>query len=703
MGSLTNNTSWNAQTNESSGWNERPLRNQGQGNTRARPNNGGRGGYESGRGHGRGSHQQQRSGSHSHQVNQQSWSSKPVENQQGSWGNQSSGTQGWGQQNNTANDWSTDQPKSWANTSSNNTNAWTDNETKPATSKPDSWNTPSTTTEPNQWTQVAAQPKKKESSAQQDQWTTVTAKTKEVPTSTGGWDAPGKTDKVDQWGTVTLDSLGWSDSGKRRKDTKEPGKGIWKDGQHELGEENEELRLKLFGTPTDDLTLHSGINFDKYDSIPVEVVGHDASDFLATFDDAQLDDHLRTNIELARYRVPTPVQKHSVPIVLKGNDLMACAQTGSGKTAGFLFPILSAMFSHGPKPDPKEAPIKQGYQTFRKAYPQALILAPTRELASQIYNEAKKFCYRSYVRPCVAYGGADIQQQLRLIDRGCHLLVATPGRLVDILERRRISFKNIQYLILDEADRMLDMGFEPQVRRIVENEDMPSSLERQTLMFSATFPDNIQALARDFMKEYVFLSVGRVGGTSENITQNILLLKDEEKRSCLLDVLESHKNGGGLTLVFTETKRMADAVCDFLNENQFAATAIHGDRIQSEREASLDLFRRGVMPIMVATAVAARGLDIPNVMHVISYDLPSDIDDYVHRIGRTGRAGNTGHATSFFTHSNRFIASDMVKLLQGAHQEVPGWLQSMADDPGNSPSNASPMGGKRNNRRPRAW
>ncbi|KAI8331596.1 ATP-dependent RNA helicase DED1, partial [Choanephora cucurbitarum] len=482
---------------------------------------------------------------------------------------------------------------------------------------------------------------------------------------------------------------------------KEPGKGIWKDGQHELGEENEELRLKLFGTPTDDLTLHSGINFDKYDNIPVEVVGHDPSDFLTTFEDAQMDNHLRTNIELARYKVPTPVQKHSVPIVLKGNDLMACAQTGSGKTAGFLFPILSAMFSRGPKPDPKEPPIKQGYQTYRKAYPQALILAPTRELASQIYNEARKFCYRSYVRPCVAYGGADIQQQLRLLDRGCHLLVATPGRLVDILERRRISFKNIQYLVLDEADRMLDMGFEPQVRRIVENEDMPSSVDRQTLMFSATFPDKIQALARDFMKEYVFLSVGRVGATSENITQNILLVKDEEKRSCLLDVLENHKDQKGLTLVFTETKRMADAVCDFLNENHYAATAIHGDRVQSEREASLDLFRRGVMPIMVATAVAARGLDIPNVMHVISYDLPSDIDDYVHRIGRTGRAGNTGHATSFFTHSNRFVASDMVKLLNGAHQEVPDWLQSMADDPANAPSNASPMGGRRNNRRPR--
>lgn len=396
------------------------------------------------------------------------------------------------------------------------------------------------------------------------------------------------------------------------------------------------------------------------------------------------------NILLARYTVPTPVQKHSIPIVLGGRDLMACAQTGSGKTAGFLFPILSAMFAHGPLDDPKEPKIKQGYQSYKKAYPQALILAPTRELASQIYAEAKKFCYRSYVRPCVAYGGADIQQQLRLIDRGCHLLVATPGRLVDILERRRISFQNIQYLVLDEADRMLDMGFEPQVRNIVDGTDMPPSANRQTLMFSATFPENIQALARDFLKDYIFLSVGRVGATSENITQQFELLRDDEKRHKLLQILKDHEAEKGLTLIFTETKRMADTVCEFLNDNRFPATAIHGDRVQSEREAALDMFKSGRTPIMVATAVAARGLDIPNVTHVISFDLPNDIDDYVHRIGRTGRAGNTGLATAFFTNSNRFLSGPMVKLLEGAKQQVPAWLENMSKDVNNAPSNATP-------------
>lgn len=514
-----------------------------------------------------------------------------------------------------------------------------------------------------------------------------------------GWNTPTETNNSGQWGAMTMDSLGWTDKGKKSKDTIEPGQGIWKDGVHQLGEESEAAKIKLFGTATDRESVHSGINFDKYENIPVETKGENVPEGITEFSNSGLDSHLLENIQYARYTTPTPVQKHSIPIVMQHHDLMACAQTGSGKTAGFLFPILSAMFSKGPLEDPKEPHIKQGYQSYKKAYPQALILAPTRELASQIYNEARKFCYRSYVRPCVAYGGADIQRQLRLIDRGCHLLVATPGRLVDILERRRLSFQNIQYLVLDEADRMLDMGFEPQVRRIVEGEDMPPPAKRQTLMFSATFPDNIQKLASDFMNEYVFLSVGRVGATSENITQKIELVRDEEKRPRLLEILKQDKDSQGLTLIFTETKRMADTVCSFLNDNQLPATAIHGDRVQSEREAALDTFRKGITPIMVATAVAARGLDIPNVMHVVSFDLPSDIDDYVHRIGRTGRAGNTGVATAFFTNENRFMSRPMVKLLQDAKQEVPEWLLNMSQDSGNDPSNFQPTHDRRRPRR----
>ena len=310
-----------------------------------------------------------------------------------------------------------------------------------------------------------------------------------------------------------------------------------------------------------------------------------------------------------------------------------------------------------------------------------MILAPTRELVSQIHEEARKFAYRSWVRPAVVYGGADINQQLRSIERGCDLLSATPGRLVDLIERGRISLSNIKYLVLDEADRMLDMGFEPQIRRIVQGEDMPSTAERQTLMFSATFPRDIQMLAKDFLKDYVFLSVGRVGSTSENITQKIEYVEDNDKRSVLLDILASQpKEDLGLTLIFVETKRMADMLSDFLMGNNLPATSIHGDRTQREREMALQTFRTGRTPIMVATAVAARGLDIPNVTHVVNYDLPSDIDDYVHRIGRTGRAGNTGVSTAFFNRGNKNIVRDLVELLREANQDIPSWLETVAHE-----------------------
>ncbi|PQE11394.1 hypothetical protein CJF31_00001209 [Rutstroemia sp. NJR-2017a BVV2] len=429
------------------------------------------------------------------------------------------------------------------------------------------------------------------------------------------------------------------------------GDGQWRDGKHIAGPANPRVERELFGVPDDPTKQQTGINFEKYDDIPVEASGHDVPEPVLTFSNPPLDDHLIRNIELAHYKVPTPVQKYSIPIVMGGRDLMACAQTGSGKTGGFLFPILSQAFITGPSATPANA--AGSFGRTRKAYPTSLILAPTRELVSQIYDESRKFAYRSWVRPCVVYGGADIGSQLRQIERGCDLLVATPGRLVDLIERGRISLQNIKYLVLDEADRMLDMGFEPQIRRIVEGEDMPGVQSRQTLMFSATFPRDIQMLARDFLKDYVFLSVGRVGSTSENITQKVEYVEDNDKRSVLLDILHTH--GPGLTLIFVETKRMADSLSDFLINQNFPATSIHGDRTQRERERALEMFRNGRCPILVATAVAARGLDIPNVVHVVNYDLPTDIDDYVHRIGRTGRAGNTGIATSFFNRGNRGV------------------------------------------------
>ncbi|KAL1893453.1 DEAD-box ATP-dependent RNA helicase [Ceratocystis pirilliformis] len=467
---------------------------------------------------------------------------------------------------------------------------------------------------------------------------------------------------------------GNNEGGGNNSNPRGSGDGEWRDGKHISGPANPRVERELFGTADDPSKQHTGINFEKYDEIPVEASGRDVPDPVITFSIPPLEEHLVRNIELSRYKVPTPVQKYSIPIVMGGRDLMACAQTGSGKTGGFLFPILSQAFIHGPSAVPATQGGNFGRQ--RKAYPTSLILAPTRELVSQIYEESRKFAYRSWVRPCVVYGGADIGSQLRQIERGCDLLVATPGRLVDLIERGRISFQNIKYLVLDEADRMLDMGFEPQIRRLVEGEDMPDVQNRQTLMFSATFPRDIQMLARDFLKDYIFLSVGRVGSTSENITQKIEYVEDVDKRSVLLDILHTH--GTGLTLIFVETKRMADSLSDFLINQNFPATSIHGDRTQRERERALEFFRNGRCPILVATAVAARGLDIPNVTHVVNYDLPTDVDDYVHRIGRTGRAGNTGVATAFFNRGNRGIVRELIDLLKEANQEVPSFLENVA-------------------------
>ncbi|TIB93237.1 DEAD-domain-containing protein [Wallemia mellicola] len=451
------------------------------------------------------------------------------------------------------------------------------------------------------------------------------------------------------------------------------GYGKWLDGIHIPAPRNERLELDLFGEPGDPFKQSTGINFDKYADIPVEAKGHNVPEPIIEFTNPPIDPHLLENIKFARYTTPTPVQKYSVPIIGQGCDLMACAQTGSGKTGGFLFPILSECFKNGPVQTPPANPSK--YST--KVYPTALILAPTRELVNQIHEEAKKFAYRSWVKPAVVYGGAPSGEQMRQLDRGCDLLSAAPGRLCDFIDRGKISLANVKYLVLDEADRMLDMGFEPQIRRIVQGCDMPSVEDRQTLLFSATFPREIQLLAGDFLKNEIFLSVGRVGSTSENITQTVEWAEDFEKKSVLLDILEGHMEpeSNNRTLIFVETKRMADILCDFLLQNNLRATAIHGDRDQREREYALNTFKMGYNPLMVATAVAARGLDIPHVSLVVNYDLPSDIDDYVHRIGRTGRAGNTGHAISFFNQNNLNIVRGLVEILREAKQEIPIFLE----------------------------
>uniref|UniRef100_A0A3Q3FQ24 RNA helicase n=1 Tax=Kryptolebias marmoratus TaxID=37003 RepID=A0A3Q3FQ24_KRYMA len=437
---------------------------------------------------------------------------------------------------------------------------------------------------------------------------------------------------------------------------------------------NERLENELFSGS------NTGINFEKYDDIPVEATGSNCPPHIESFHDVDMGEIIMGNITLSRYTRPTPVQKHAIPIIKTKRDLMACAQTGSGKTAAFLLPVLSQIYTDGPGDalqTSKNSGQDNGRYGRRKQYPLSLVLAPTRELALQIYDEARKFAYRSRVRPCVVYGGADIGQQIRDLERGCHLLVATPGRLVDMMERGKIGLDHCNYLVLDEADRMLDMGFEPQIRRIVEQDTMPPKGIRQTMMFSATFPKEIQILARDFLEDYIFLAVGRVGSTSENITQKVVWVEETDKRSFLLDLLNA-TGKDSLTLVFVETKKGADALEDFLYREGYACTSIHGDRSQRDREEALHQFRSGRCPILVATAVAARGLDISNVKHVINFDLPSDIEEYVHRIGRTGRVGNLGLATSFFNDKNSNITKDLLDILVEAKQEVPSWLESLA-------------------------
>jgi len=313
-------------------------------------------------------------------------------------------------------------------------------------------------------------------------------------------------------------------------------------------------------------------------------------------------------------------------------------------------------------------------------------MAPTRELVEQIYQDAKKFVYKSPVQSVAVFGGeGTMGPQLRELERGCDLLLATPGRLHDLIERGRIDMGEVWTLILDEADRMLDMGFEPQIRRIVEQTNMPRREEgRQTLMFSATFPPGIQHLAQDFLRDYTYLTVGRVGSTTDNITQKFEFLDQHDKLNMLLDIIEERqrREEKGLTLIFVETKRDADILEDELTHAGFTATSIHGDRSQPERQEALKNFKAGRTPYLVATDVASRGLDIPDVSHVINYDCPSDFDSYVHRIGRTGRAGRTGTATAFLTGRDSRIAMQLITLLEEANQTVPEELQRMGASAG---------------------
>ncbi|XP_021117073.1 probable ATP-dependent RNA helicase DDX4 [Heterocephalus glaber] len=412
----------------------------------------------------------------------------------------------------------------------------------------------------------------------------------------------------------------------------------------------------------------TGINFDKYDTILVEVSGHDAPPAILTFEEANLGQTLNNNIVKAGYTKLTPVQKYSIPIILAGRDLVACAQTGSGKTAAFLLPILAHMMRDGIT----ASRFKELQQ------PECIIVAPTRELINQIYLEARKFSYGTCVRAVVIYGGTQVGHSIRQIVQGCNILCATPGRLMDIIGKEKIGLKQVKYVVLDEADRMLDMGFGPEIKKLISCPGMPTKEQRHTLLFSATFPEEIQRLAGEFLKSnYLFVTVGQVGGACRDVQQTVLQVAQYSKREKLVEILQN--TGVERTMVFVETKKKADFIATFLCQEKVSTTSIHGDREQREREQALGDFRCGKCPVLVATSVAARGLDIENVQHVINFDLPSTIDEYVHRIGRTGRCGNTGRAISFFDpESDNHLAQPLVKVLSDAQQNVPAWLEEIA-------------------------
>ncbi|ESN91783.1 hypothetical protein HELRODRAFT_108526 [Helobdella robusta] len=416
-------------------------------------------------------------------------------------------------------------------------------------------------------------------------------------------------------------------------------------------------------------SICKGINFDKYEDIPVDCTGQNPpQNPISSFEDCAIHATLKSNVVKAKYDRPTPIQKWSIPTILLGRDLMACAQTGSGKTAGFLLPVLTGMLERG----------IEGSPFTELQEPQAIVIGPTRELVAQIYKEAYKFSLNTRIRPVVVYGGVSVSHQLHEIEKGAHIVIATPGRLIDFINREKIGLSKVKYLVLDEADRMLDMGFKDDITKICCRMGMPDKFNRQTLMFSATFPSEIQQIAHQLLNDYIFITVGMVGGANQDIIQNIELVENKEKQEKLLSILKN-QNSEERTLIFVEKKKMTDFLALVLCQHNLPATSIHGDREQREREEALAYFKSGKTPILVATSVASRGLDIPGVNHVINYDLPASIDEYVHRIGRTGRCGNIGQATSFFNPSNDSqLARPLVKILSEASQEVPHWLEEQS-------------------------
>jgi len=383
-----------------------------------------------------------------------------------------------------------------------------------------------------------------------------------------------------------------------------------------------------------------------------------------TFEQSRFPEYLLEELKKAGFSAPTPIQSQGWPMALSGRDVIGIAETGSGKTLAFVLPAIVHINAQ-PLLSPGDGPI-------------VLILSPTRELAMQTMGECGKFGSSSRIKFHCVYGGVSKGVQARGLRAGCEILIATPGRLIDFLEAGVTNLRRVTYLVLDEADRMLDMGFEPQIRKIV-SQIRP---DRQTLLWSATWPKEIQALARDFLKDPIQVTVGSLDvAANKNILQKVIVCEEAEKNRHLYQILEKVCDGSKV-LIFSSTKRTADSLTYTLRKDGWPARAIHGDKGQDERDWVLSEFRSGKAPLMIATDVASRGLDVKDISTVINYDMSGSIEDYVHRIGRTGRAGHQGTAYTLFTPNDAKKARDLIKILREAEQPIPDDLLNFANHMG---------------------
>ena len=392
------------------------------------------------------------------------------------------------------------------------------------------------------------------------------------------------------------------------------------------------------------------------------------------FSSLNLDPKILQAIEEQGYTEPTPIQVQAIPHILAGRDLMAMAQTGTGKTAAFTLPLLQRLLPHASSSaSPARHPIR------------ALILAPTRELAIQVEESVVAYSKHVQLRSTVVFGGVDIKTQKPALMKGVEILVATPGRLLDHVESKNLMLNQVQVLILDEADRMLDMGFMPDLKRILTL--LPK--KRQTLLFSATFSDDIKKLAHDFLVNPITVEAARRNATADNVKQSVILAEPDDKFQVLAALIRSR--GVKQVLIFTRTKVTAARVAKMLDRAGIPADAIHGDKTQQERIKALDAFKEGKVTALVATDVAARGLDIDQLPLVVNYELSRNAEDYVHRIGRTGRAGASGEAVSLVDSKEERQLKDIETMLK---RELPREQATVSSTPrGINPAHDLSRGG----------